>query len=64
MTSFDTTSFDLATGTLDDADLDAVTGGSLEGILSPQLALAYHPVGGWTMPDVFAKPVLGRYTPR
>ena len=52
---------------LDDAALEAVAGGAkidIEQYMSPQLRLAYHPVGGWTMPDVFAQPVLGQYTPR
>jgi hypothetical protein len=41
---------------LDDASLDTVVGGAMEDALSPQLALAAHPVGGWTFTDVFAKP--------
>jgi hypothetical protein len=50
---------------LDDAALEEVAGGfDIEQFMSPQLRLAYHPVGGWTMPDPFAKPVLGQYTPR
>jgi hypothetical protein len=46
---------------LNDAQLDAVVGGAVENYLSPQLALAAHPVGGWTFKDVFAKPTLGTY---
>jgi hypothetical protein len=46
---------------IDDAQLDAVVGGALEDYLSPQLALAYHPVGGWTMKDIWTRPALGRY---
>ena len=50
---------------LDDAALDAVAGGfDIEQFMTPQLRLAYHPVGGWAMPDAFATPVLGRYTPQ
>ena len=49
---------------LDHATLEIVAGGFDESILSPQLRLAFHPVGGWTMPDPFAKPVLGRYFPQ
>ena len=46
---------------LDDTALEAVVGGAMEDYLSPQLALAAHPVGGWTFKDVFAKPTLGTY---
>ena len=47
---------------IDDATLDAVVGGKLEDYLSPQLRLAYHPVGGWSMPDVWTHPTIGRVT--
>ena len=46
---------------LQDAALDAVVGGSIYDHMTPQLRLAAYPVGGWTMPDVFAKPTLGTY---
>lgn len=50
---------------LEDSALEAVAGGfDIEQFMSPQLRLAYHPVGGWAMGDPFAKPVLGQYTPR
>jgi len=45
---------------LDDAALDGVVGGADTAF---QNYLAAHSVGGWYMRDVFAKPVLGRYTP-
>jgi len=44
---------------IDIEQLDAVVGGAIN--LSPQLALAANPVGGWTFKDVFAKPTLGTY---
>jgi hypothetical protein len=44
-----------------DAQLDAVVGGAKQDYLSPQLALAAYPVGGWTMKDIWAKPTLGTY---
>jgi hypothetical protein len=43
--------------------LDTVVGGAantLEAYLTPQLALAYLPVSGWTMKDVFAKHTIGQ----
>ena len=46
---------------IDDAQLDAVVGGALQNSLSPQFALAAHPVGGWTMKDIWAMPTLGTY---
>jgi len=58
------TSNELIATELDNATLESVAGGFDESILSPQLRLAFHPVGGWTMPDPFAKPVLGRYFPQ
>jgi hypothetical protein len=48
---------------LDDADLDTVVGGASEQDDFNKF-LAAHSVGGWVMQDVFAKPVLGRYTPQ
>lgn len=63
MTNFKTSNNETVTE-LDDAALEIVAGGFDESILSPQLRLAFHPVGGWTMPDPFAKPVLGRYFPQ
>ena len=46
---------------IEDAQLDIVVGGAPNIPLSPQLALAAHPVGGWTMKDIWAKPTLGTY---
>jgi hypothetical protein len=46
---------------LEDAQLDAVIGGAPNVPLSPQLALATHPVGGWTMRDIWTVPTLGTY---
>ena len=46
---------------LDDAQLETVIGGAREDYLSPQLALAAHPVGGWTMKDIWTRPTLGTY---
>ncbi len=46
---------------IDDAELDAVVGGATLNYLSPQLALAAYPVGGWTMKDIWTKPTLGTY---
>jgi hypothetical protein len=44
---------------LDDAQLDAIVGGTFE--IPDRLKLAATPVGGWTFKDVFAKPTLGTY---
>jgi hypothetical protein len=44
---------------LDDAALDAVVGGADRGF---EAYLAAHSVRGWYMKDVFARPVLGRYS--
>jgi hypothetical protein len=52
---------DLSANQIDDAQLDAVVGGSMLDALSPQLRLAATPVGGWSFKDVFAKPTLGTY---
>ncbi|MBR0970611.1 MULTISPECIES: hypothetical protein [Bradyrhizobium] len=46
---------------LDDAALETVVGGSTESML--QSILDSRAVGGWTMRDVFARPVLGQYIP-
>jgi hypothetical protein len=48
---------------IDDARLDAVVGGALADHLSAQLRLAYLPVGGWDMPDVWTHPTLGQVVP-
>jgi len=48
--------------TLSANELDLVTGGSFEGAPA---TITYGPsIGGWDYKDVFARPVLGRYTPR
>jgi hypothetical protein len=60
MTNFKTSHRDeLLVDQIDIEQLDAVVGGAIN--LSPQLALAANPVGGWTFKDVFAKPTLGTY---
>ena len=64
MTKSRTSDRDQSVVELDDAALSTVVGGAAEGTFSPQLALAAYPVGGWTMRDVFARPQLGKYTPR
>ena len=46
---------------IEDADLDMVVGGASNIPLSPQLALAAYPVGGWTMKDIWTRPTLGTY---
>jgi hypothetical protein len=63
MTRFKTSNQDThAIRQLDDATLETVVGGqSIEDVMSAQLRLAFHPVGGWTMKDVFATPTLGTY---
>jgi len=48
--------------TLSASELDLVTGGSFEG--APATITYGAPIGGWDYKDVFARPVLGRYTPR
>jgi hypothetical protein len=45
--------------TIEDAQLDIVVGGASNLPLSPQLA--YLPVGGWTMRDIWSRPTLGTY---
>lgn len=62
MTRFETSENEHAAIPLDDAALEIVVGGSAESLF--QSILDSHAVGGWTMRDVFARPVLGRYTPR
>ncbi len=52
---------DLVALEIDDAQLDIVAGGARQNYLSPQLALASNPVGGWTMKDIWTKPTLGTY---
>lgn len=61
MTRFKTSNDNDRLGLIEDADLDAVVGGAQTLSLSPQLALAYYPVGGWTMKDIWTKPTLGTY---
>ena len=46
---------------LDDEALSTVVGGAATDWDS---FLAQHSVGGWYMKDVFAKPQIGRYSPR
>lgn len=47
---------------IEDAQLDIVVGGAPNNLpLSPQQALAYLPVGGWTMRDIWSRPTLGTY---
>ncbi|MBR0685347.1 hypothetical protein JQ594_05430 [Bradyrhizobium manausense] len=62
MTKFETSGNERRAVLLDDAALEKVVGGSANNDF--QSFLAAHSVGGWTMRDVFAKPVLGRYTPQ
>lgn len=61
MTDFKTSNCNDQFAVIEDADLDAVVGGAQTLPLSPQLALAYYPVGGWTMKDIWTKPTLGTY---
>jgi len=61
MTGFETSEHEHTAILLDDAALDIVVGGSDSFF---QTYIDQHAVGGWTMRDVFAKPVLGRYTPQ
>ena len=46
---------------LDDEALSTVVGGAAT---SWDSFLAQHSVGGWVMRDVFARPQIGRYSPR
>lgn len=48
--------------TLSSNELDLVSGGSFEG--APATITYGPPIGDWVFKDVFARPVLGRYTPR
>jgi hypothetical protein len=47
---------------LSSSELDLITGGSFEG--APATISYGPPIGDWQFKDVFAHPVLGRYTPR
>lgn len=62
MTRFETSGNEQSTRLLDDAALEKVVGGSANNGF--QSFLDAHSVGGWTMRDVFARPVLGRFTPQ
>lgn len=62
MTKFETSENERSARLLDDAALEKVVGGSAGSGF--QSFLDAQSVGGWTMRDVFARPVLGRYTPR
>lgn len=62
MTKFETSRNEQSTRLLDDAALEKVVGGSANNGF--QSFLDAHSVGGWTMRDVFARPVLGRFTPQ
>ncbi|MBR0787821.1 hypothetical protein JQ631_02000 [Bradyrhizobium manausense] len=62
MTKFKTSEDERSAVLLDDAALEKVVGGSADNGF--QSYLDAHSVGGWTMRDVFARPVLGRYTPQ
>jgi hypothetical protein len=48
--------------TLSSSELELVSGGSFEG--APATITYGPPIGDWVFKDVFARPVLGRYTPR
>jgi hypothetical protein len=62
MTRFEMSENEQSAIQLDDAALEIVVGGSASNDF--QSFLDAHSVGGWTMRDVFARPVLGRYTPQ
>ena len=62
MTRFETPENERSAIPLDDAALEIVVGGSAESLF--QSILDAKAVGGWTMRDVFAQPVLGRFTPK
>jgi hypothetical protein len=47
---------------LSSSELDLITGGSFEG--APKTISYGPPIGDWQFKDVFARPVLGQYTPR
>ena len=62
MTSFRNSDHkDASIDLIGDIELDAAVGGALTVALSPQLAFAAHPVGGWTMRDIWTRPTLGTY---
>jgi hypothetical protein len=61
MTTFKNSDRNDQTSMIEDAQLDIVVGGAPNLPLSPQQALAYLPVGGWTMRDVWSRPTLGTY---
>ena len=48
--------------TLSSSELDLIAGASFEG--APATISYGPPIGDWQFKDVFARPVLGRYTPR
>jgi len=61
MSKFEQPKADQIAVQLDDEALSTVVGGAATDWDS---FLAQHSVGGWTMKDVFAKPQIGRYSPR
>ena len=61
MAKFEQPNADQSTVQLDDEALSTVVGGSA---ITFESYLAQHSVGGWIMRDVFAKPQIGRYSPR
>jgi hypothetical protein len=60
MAKFEQSNTDQFAIELDDEALSTVVGGAADF----DSYLAQHSVGGWFMRDVFAKPQIGRYTPR
>lgn len=60
MAKFEQSNTDQFAIELDDEALGAVVGGAADF----ESYLAQHSVGGWIMRDVFAKPQIGRYSPR
>jgi hypothetical protein len=61
MAKFEQSNADQFAVQLDEEALSIVVGGAAVDFES---YLAQHSVGGWTMRDVFAKPQIGRYSPR
>ena len=61
MAKFEQSNADQFAIQLDDEALSAVVGGAA---ISFESYLAQQSVGGWTMRDVFARPQIGRYSPR
>jgi hypothetical protein len=62
MTGFKTSDFnDHAVGLLNDAELDAVVGGALDGCIPRQTINGTVPPTGWVFKDLFAKHTLGTY---